>query len=156
MSSNADACPHCGETAFYEREYRTVRKKVACDYHSGSWATKCKNGTYYAREILQSSDNLIHLTSLDWDYDNPNLEGWRRIVLPKDRKWVVYINPKDPSYYQVAQEILAGRYEFRAERDCSYYIYVRETTCPKCNGKGYIIEEQEEYVGRYDIRERVK
>ena len=156
MSNNADTCPHCGETEFYEYEYRTVRKKEKCDYVEGRWTTPCRNGKYYSKEILQSSENLISLSNLDWDFDNPNTKGWRRIVLPKNRKWVIYINPKNPSYYQVCQEILAGRYEFHAERDCSYYIYIRERICPNCNGKGYVIKEYEEYVGRYDIREKVK
>lgn len=145
MSVNAQTCPHCGETEFFEETRRM--ESYPCDYHSPDQVLGCEGKGYLCRKLVYCS-----ILRYDPEYLSCYRDGFRLGDL--------YIETsEDTALWNSVRKAIANDDYFihitQGKHLNSYRLYISKSKCPACNGTGRQMMESNWDISRKDIRERV-
>lgn len=147
ISVNADACPQCGEKAFFERRERRAFVDEPCGYGRGSvWQRCAGRGYYYAGTVVVSE-----LVAYD--------EAAARHLIRLRDGIEYWFSDEVLANGEAMEAVRSGQYEM--ERwDCGFGdgncdLFFNRKTCPKCRGRGKVRVEKT-FIRWEDIRKPVE
>lgn len=147
MSVHAEACPHCGETAFFIRRTHVVQDESPCTGGAGGkWMRCCGRGWYYGR--------FAGITLCQYEFEGEDDTGKLRL---KDGQRY-YFSPELLGRRGVAEALRSGDYAVENEGNAAnqfWTFYYERVVCPECGGRGVKPVSRTRYSWE-DIRRPVK